>query len=288
MPLIVTGATGQLGRLVVEALLERGTAPDAITATGRAVDRLGDLADRGVRTAAFDFDAPADGVIGAGDVVLLVSGNEVGRRVDQHQGVVDAAVRAGAARIVYTSALSADDTPLILAPEHAATEAAIRASGLPFTFLRNGWYSENYRPAFEQARRSGSILGSAHTGRVSAAPRADFAAAAAAVLAGPGHENAVYELGGDSAFTMDELAGMAGRALGTDVAYKDVDAVEHERLLREAGVDEAMLGFLVGLDRNTAEGALFTDSGDLSLLLGRPTTPMDETVRSWAGSGGAR
>ncbi|MCG2623644.1 NAD(P)H-binding protein [Arthrobacter sp. I2-34] len=281
MSIVVTGATGQFGRLVVKDLLKRGVESTEITATGRAVERLRDLADRGVRTAAFDFGAPADGVIRQGDVVLLVSGSEVGQRIGQHRNVVEAAARAGAARIVYTSAPSADETTLILAPEHAATEAIIRGSGLPFTFLRNGWYSENYRPAFDQAKAAGTILGSAHGGRISSAPRADFAAAAGVVLTEEGHKNAVYELGGDAAWTMADLAGMIGDALGRAVTYQDVSADEHRRALQQAGLDEMTIGFLVGLDQNTAENTLLIETGDLSRLIGRPTTPMRETVQSW-------
>lgn len=163
MSYVVVGATGHLGRLVVESLLERGVDPAEVVATGRSVERIADLAERGVRVERFDFGSVPETVpwLAAGDVLLLVSGSEVGRRVPQHQAVTDLARRAGVARLVYTSAPAADDTALVVAPEHAATEALIRESGLPFTFLRNGWYTENYRTTFDQARATGVVAGSA-------------------------------------------------------------------------------------------------------------------------------
>ncbi|GAW48763.1 MULTISPECIES: SDR family oxidoreductase [unclassified Nocardioides] len=283
MSIVVTGASGQLGPLVVESLLERGVDPAEIVATGRAVEKLGALADRGVRTERLDFDDVPDTVpwLGEGDVLLLVSGSEVGKRVPQHQAVVDLAVRSGVRRIAYTSAPAADDTTLAIAPEHAATEQLIRASGLPFTFLRNGWYTENYQQAFEQARETGVVTSSAGDGRVASAPRADFAAAAAAVLATEGHEGAVYELFGDVAWSFDELAAAFAEVLGRDVTYQRLMPDEHRALLVSFGLDEGTAGFVVALDQAIADGLLGLTPGDLSRLTGRPTEPLLETVRSW-------
>lgn len=281
MALVVTGATGHLGRLVVESLLERGVPAGEILATGRSSDKLANLAARGVGTAVLDFDAPADGVLSAGDVLLLVSGSEVGQRARQHQNVIDAAVRAGVARIAYTSILDAAGSELILAPEHEATEVALQASGLPVTLLRNGWYTENYQAAFEQARQTGAVLGSTNGGRVSGAPRKDFAEAAAVVLATQGHENKVYELAGDGSFDLDELAATFADVLGTEVTHQNVDAETHTSILREAGLDEGTAGFVVTLDQNTAAGLLQSDSTQLSELIGHPTEPLAETVRGW-------
>jgi NAD(P)H dehydrogenase (quinone) len=284
MSIIVTGATGHLGRLVVESLLERGTDPASIVATGRSTDRLADLAERGVRTETLDFDAVPDSApwLAAGDVVLLVSGSEVGRRVPQHTAVVELAQRSGAARIVYTSAPSADDTALVLAPEHAATEQVVRASGLPFTFLRNGWYTENYRQAFDQARATGVVAGNAGAGRVASAPRSDFAEAAAVVLTTDGHEGAVYELSGDVAWSFDDLAAAFATVLGRDVVYRALSADEHRAALLEHGLDEGTAGFVVALDQNIADGLVAVTTGELAKLLGRPTVPLQETVGSWA------
>lgn len=281
MSIVVTGATGHLGRLVVESLLERGT--EGIVATGRAVEQLQDLAERGVRVERLDYDAVPDAVdwLGSDDVLLLVSASEPGIRVPQHQAVVDLAVRSGVRRIVYTSAPAADDTDLVLAPEHAATEKLIRASGLPFTFLRNGWYTENYLPTFEQARESGVVAASVGDGRVSSAPRADYAEAAAVALTTEGHEGAVYELSGDTAWSHDELARTFGEVLGREVAYQRLTPEAHRELLLSLGLDEGTAGFVVALDQNTAAGLLGVTTGDLAKLLGRPTVPLAETVRTW-------
>ncbi|GAB6985145.1 SDR family oxidoreductase [Nocardioides pyridinolyticus] len=284
MSYVVTGATGHLGHLVVEALLEKGIAPGDVVATGRSVEKLADLADRGVRVERLDFDAVPETVpwLGAGDVVLLVSGSDVGRRVPQHTAVVELAQRAGAARIVYTSAPAADDTDLVLAPEHAATEQVIRASGLPFTFLRNGWYTENYVPAFERARETGVVAGNTADGRVASAPRSDFAEAAAVVLTTDGHEGAVYELSGDVAWDFDELAATFAAVLGRDVTYARLTPEQHRQALLDAGLDEGTAGFVVALDQNIADGLVAVTTGDLAELLGRPTTPLRETVSAWS------
>jgi NAD(P)H dehydrogenase (quinone) len=284
MSYVVTGATGHLGRLADESLLERGVAPVEIVATGRSVERLADLAERGVRVETLDFDHVPESVswLGAGDVVLLVSGSAVGKRVAQHAAVVDLALRSAAARIVYTSAPAATDTTLVLAPEHAATERVIAASGLPYTILRNGWYTENYRQAFDQARATGVVAGSAGDGRIASAPRADYAEAAAVVLSTDGHENAVYELSGDVAWDFDELADVVGKVLGRAVTYQRLTPEQHLQVLADAGLDEGTAGFVVALDGNAAEGLLGVTTGELATLLGRPTVPLGETVSSWA------
>ena len=281
MSIVITGATGHLGRLVIETLLERGAG--GIVATGRSVERIADLADRGVQVERLDFDDVPESVdwLGPGDVLLLVSGSEVGRRVPQHRAVVDLAVRSGVRRIVYTSAPAADDTALVLAPEHAATERLIRESGLPFTFLRNGWYTENYLPAFEQARESGVVAASVGDGRVASAPRADFAEAAAVVLSTDGHEGAVYELSGDIAWDHDELARTFGEVLGREVGHQRLSPEAHRELLLSLGLDEGTAGFVVALDQNIGAGLVAVTTGDLAKLLGRPTVPLVETVRTW-------
>jgi NAD(P)H dehydrogenase (quinone) len=284
MSIVVTGATGHLGRLVVEALLERGVDPADVVATGRTVELLDDLAERGVRVERLDFDAVPESVswLGAGDVVLLVSGSEVGKRVPQHRAVVDLAKRSGVARVVYTSAPAADDTTLVVAPEHAATERVIRESGLPFTLLRNGWYTENYERTFEQARATGVVAGSAGDGRFASAPRSDFAEAAAVVLTTDGHEGSVYELSGDLTWDFDEFAAVAGEALGREVTYRRLTPEEHLRTLVDAGLDEANAGFVVALDQNAADGLLGVTTGELGALIGRPTVPLRETLLSWS------
>ncbi|MBB3083758.1 SDR family oxidoreductase [Geodermatophilus sabuli] len=281
MSIVVTGATGQLGRLVVEELLARGVAPGDVVAGGRALERIADLGERGVRTVRIDYDEPAtlDAAFLAGDTVLLVSGSRPGARVAQHQTVVDAAVRAGVGRIAYTSILGADDTPLPLAPDHQATERMIRDSGLPATLLRNGWYTENYVPQLQQARETGVVAASVGDGRVASATRADYAAAIAGALATDGHEGAVYELSGDTAWTFDELAAAIGELLGREVTYQRRSPEEHRAALVAAGLDEGTAGFVVALEGGIRAGALGTTSGDLAELAGRPSTPLVEGLR---------
>ncbi|MGY1631357.1 SDR family oxidoreductase [Geodermatophilus sp. SYSU D01186] len=284
MSIVVTGATGQLGRLVVEELLARGVAPGDVVAGGRALERIADLAERGVRTVRLDYDDPAtlDAAFSAGDTVLLISGSQPGARVAQHRAVVDAAVRAGVARIAYTSILGADDTPLLLAPDHRATEQMIRESGLPATLLRNGWYTENYVPQLQQARETGVVAASVGDGRVASATRADYAAAIAGALVTDGHEGGVYELSGDTAWSFDELAAAIGELLGREVAYERRSPEEQRAALLAAGLDEGTAGFVVGLEGGIRAGALSATSGDLAKLAGRPSTPLVEGLRPFA------
>ncbi|WP_314147033.1 SDR family oxidoreductase [uncultured Leifsonia sp.] len=276
MTIVVTGATGHLGRLTVDALLERGVPAADIRAAGRSAERLAPLAARGVQTAVIDFEKPEtlDAAFAGADAVLLVSGSEVGKRVGQHRNAIDAAVRAGVGRLVYTSAPRATDTDLVLAPEHAETERLLAASGLPVTVLRNNWYTENYVGQLDTAAATGELVGSAGEGRVASASRKDYAEAAAAVLVGSGHEGAVYELSGDDAWTFAELAGTIGGILGREVAYRSVSPEEHTRILTDAGLDEGTAGFVVALDGNIRDGALAEATTTLAELIGRPTTPL--------------
>ncbi|RBY90842.1 SDR family oxidoreductase [Blastococcus sp. TF02A-26] len=284
MSIVVTGATGHLGRLVVEELLTRGVPAEEVVAGGRRVEELTGLAGRGVRVARIDYDDPAtlDAALGTGDRLLLVSGSEPGARLQQHRNVLDAATRAGVALLGYTSILRADDSPLALAEDHRQTEADIRASGLPAVLLRNGWYTENYAQALQEAQATGSISASAGDGRVASATRADYAAAAAAVLAGEGHEGAVYELSGDTAWTIDELAAAAAEVLGREVSHRRLTTDEHVATLTGVGLDEPTARFVAGMDAAIAQGALDSTTGDLSRLAGRPTTPLVEALRQLA------
>jgi NAD(P)H dehydrogenase (quinone) len=282
MSIVVTGATGHLGRLVVEHLLTLGTPAQDIVATGRSVDRLADLAARGVRTTVADFDDPSTLVAAfeGADVLLLVSGSEVGRRVPQHTAAIEAAKTAGVGRIVYTSAPHADTTPLPLATEHRATEEVLRASGVTWTVLRNNWYTENYLPVLDQAAATGVIVSSTGTGLVASAPRDDYAAAAAVVLTTDGHDDRVYELSGDVAWTHDELAAAAAEVLGRPVEHRAVSTEEHRAILEGAGLDAGTIGFLLTLDEGIARGDLADATADLRTLTGRPTVPLTEALRT--------
>jgi len=282
MSLIVTGASGHLGSLVVESLLERGVAPEQIVATGRRLDALVPFAARGVRTAELDYSRPEtiDAVLSAGDTVLLVSGSEVGQRAAQHQNVIDAAVRAGAARIVYTSAPHATTSELVLAPEHKATEEAILASGLPYTILRNNWYSENYADTIAQATATGFFIGSVGSGLVASASRKDYADAAAVALTSPDLAGSIFELSGDTAWDYTDLAAAISTVAGREVEYRDLSPEEQADALRGFGLDEGTIGFVVALDGNIRDGLLSETSGDLSRLIGRPTTPLVDGLRA--------
>lgn len=282
MPIAVTGATGHLGRLVL-AELRRSRPAGSLVALVRDADKAQDLADDGVlvRVAAYEDRPALVRALAEVRTLLLVSGSEVGKRVEQHGNVIDAAVEAGVDRIVYTSAPHADSSPLLLAPEHRATEELVRSSGLAWTIVRNNWYTENYVGTLQQAAETGEIVAAAGTGRVASATRADFAAGAAAVLLGEGHEGKVYELSGDSAWTFDELAAAASEVVGREVVYRSVEADELRSILVDhAGLDAGTAGFVVQLDLDIAAGLLADASPDLSRLLGRPTTPLVEGLRA--------
>ena len=286
MTTVITGATGQLGRLVVVALLDSGVPAEQIVAAGRSTDRIADLGERGVQVRSIDYTQPdllRQAFAGA-DKVLLVSGSEVGQRVEQHRNAVEAAKEAGVGLIAYTSIANADTTAMQLAAEHLATEEILRNSGVPFVLLRNGWYLENYTGQLPVQLQHGAVLGSAGEGRVSAASRADYAAAAAAVLLRDDQAGKVYELGGDDAFTLSELAGEVSAVSGQPVTYKNLPAEEYTQVLVGAGLPEAYAAILADSDLGIARGDLLVTSGDLSTLLGRPTTPLREAVQAAAKS----
>jgi len=280
MSIVVTGATGHLGRLAVESLLDRGIPGEHIVAIGRSIEKLADLPDRGVNVRRGDYNDPAslkDAFAGA-EKILLVSSNEVGQRVQQHRNVVDAAAEAGVRLVAYTSIPKAETTPLLLAADHKATEAYIRESGIPFVFLRNAWYIENYTEQIQVALENGAFLGAAGDGRVSAATRADYAAAAAAVLTEEGHAGTVYELGGDHAFTMAEYAAVLSEQSGKTIIYRDLPAGEYAKALAGFGLPAPIAEVLADGDAGVARGDLLVETGDLSRLIGRPTTPLADVV----------
>jgi NAD(P)H dehydrogenase (quinone) len=277
MTIAVTGATGQLGRLVVEALISRGAAPGEIVAAVRDTGKAAGLTALGVQVRVADYDRPQtlESAFAGVDRLLLVSGNEVGKRVPQHTAVIRAAERAGVHFLAYTSILRADTTTLGLAPEHLATEQVVASSGIPYALLRNGWYLENYTGQLGTVLSTGAFLGSAGDGRIAAATRADFAEAAAAVLLSG--EPGVYELGGE-AFTMTQLAAEVARQTGAPVEYRNLPVAEYRAALVGAGLQEGYAGLLAETDFKITEGELDTDSDDLPRLLGRPATPLADAV----------
>ena len=276
----VTGATGHLGRLAVADLLERGVPADQIVAVVRSPEKAADLAAKGVVVRTADYARPEtlDAALAGTDKLLLISGTEFGQRLAQHTNVVNAAVAAGVSLIVYTSIANADTTSNPIAPEHQATEVVIRESGLPYVFLRNSWYFENYTENLAPVLQSGVVLGAAGDGQISAATRADYAAAAAAVLTGDGPVNVAYELGGDTPFTLAEYAAEVARQTGKQIAYQNVSEEEYAQALLGFGMPEPFARTLAGVDTSITKGELFVGSGDLSRLAGRPTTSLADAV----------
>lgn len=274
----VTGATGHLGRLVLAGLMEK--VPDKkLVAIVRTPAKAADLAAKGVQVRQGDYAQPA--TLGAAlqgvQTLLLISSSEVGQRVPQHQAVIDAAQAAGVKLIAYTSILHGGASKLALAAEHIATEKALAASGVPFVLLRNGWYLENYTGHLETALAHG-FAGSAGTGRIAAAARADYAAAAVAVLTTPGQAGQVYELAGDAPFTMAELAAEVSRQCGKPVGYADLPPEAFKGVLVGAGLPAVVAEIYVDADLNIALGELDDRSGTLHRLLGRATTPLATAV----------
>jgi NAD(P)H dehydrogenase (quinone) len=280
MSIVVTGATGQLGRLVTAALLRRVPAGQ-VAAAVRDPEKASGLAALGVEVRLADYDRPGTlaGAFHAGDTVLLISGDAVGRRVPQHNAVVEAAAAAGVARLVYTGILGGPAADFVLADDHKATERLVVDSGLVHTFLRNGWYTENYTAQIPAQLLAHGVLGATGEGRIGAAPRADYAEAAAVVLTTAGHDGAAYELSGDDAFTLADYAAELTRQSGTEVDHHDLDPRRLQDVLVGAGLPAAYAEILVDVDVNAVRtGLLEGGSGDLARLIGRPTGALADSV----------
>ncbi|GAB2663498.1 SDR family oxidoreductase [Kribbella swartbergensis] len=277
MSIVVTAATGHLGRLVIDELLQRVPA-DQVVAVARNAEKAADLAARGVEVRAADYNDPAAiaQAVNAGDKLLLISGTEP-NRLAQHQAVIDAADEAGVALLAYTSVLGGPEADFDLAADHIATEQAILDSGLTYTFLRNGWYNENYTDQLPVQLEHG-VVGSAGDGRIGSAARRDYAAAAAVVLTGEGHEKKAYELNGDTSWTLTEYAAEVSRQSGKDVAYTNVSAEEHVGVLVGAGFPEPVARVFAGVDNAIERGLLAGRGSDLTRLIGRPTTPITDSI----------
>lgn len=276
MSIAVTGATGQLGRLVIKNLKQKASASD-IVALVRDQAKGSDL---GVTVRAFDYTKPEmlEPALGGVDTLLLISSSEVGQRAPQHANVIAAAKKAGVKRIVYTSLLHADTSPLNLAGEHVQTEAALKNSGVPCTVLRNGWYTENYTASVPAALANGAFYGCAGDGRISSAPRADYAEAAAVVLTSAGHAGKVYELAGDDAYTLTDLAAEISRQTSRSIPYVNLSESKYASALKGAGLPDGLAAAFASWDTGASQGGLFDDGHQLSKLLGRPTTPLSTVV----------
>ena len=283
--LAVTGATGQLGRRAVTALLDRGVPAADVVALVRDPARARSLAERDVQVRAADYDRPdtlpaaLDGV----ERLLLISGNAVGQRAVQHRNVVAAAAGAGVGRVVYTSIAHADRNTMPLGEEHRVTEQVLGESGLPAVVLRNSWYVENFTDQLPQYLQAGAVVGATGDARIAAAPRDDYAEVAAAALLDDAVDRAVYELGGPP-FTMPELAAALSEATGRELPYRDVPLEDFRAGLLAAGLDAATADFVTALERGTARGELDVDPADLERLLGRPATDLRTAVRALVGA----
>ncbi|MDB5820553.1 MAG: NmrA family protein [Rhizobacter sp.] len=277
--IVVTGATGQLGQLVLQSLLETVPAGQIVAAV-RNPAKAADLAAKGVVVKHADYSQPAtlEAAFAGADKLLLISSNELGQRAVQHKAVIDAAVKAKVGLVAYTSVLHADASPLGLAQEHRETEAYLEASSLPWVLLRTGGYTENDPASVPAALAHGAVMGSARDGRISSASRADYAAAAAKVLTSGEHAGKTYELAGDASYTLSEFAAEIAKQSGKTVVYKDLPEADYKQALIGFGLPEPVAALLSDSDVGVSKGALLDDSHQLSALIGRPTTPMATTV----------
>ncbi|MDD0811292.1 SDR family oxidoreductase [Curvibacter sp. RS43] len=279
--IVVTGASGQLGQLVIQALLRQVPASQIVAAV-RQPAKATDLAALGVQVRQADYTQPAtlDAAFQGAEKVLLISSSEVGQRTVQHHNVIDAAQRAGVQLLAYTSLLRADSSPLGLAAEHQATEAYLKSVGLPHVLLRNGWYTENYLASVPPALQHGAFIGSAGEGRIASAARVDYAEAAARVLTLPDQAGRIYELAGDTSYTLAEFAAELSRQSGKTIPYINLPEAEYQKALVGAGLPEGLASLLADSDAGAAQGALFDEGRQLSALLGRPTASLASLVEA--------
>jgi NAD(P)H dehydrogenase (quinone) len=281
MSIVITGATGQYGRLVISDLLAAGVPADGITAVSRSREKAADLAAKGIQLHIADYDRPITfrGAFRPEDRVLLISGTDIGRRTPQHAAVIGAAKAAGVAQLGYVGVFGGPEADFLIARDHRETEQLILDSGLPYTFLRNNWYSEVYVSDLPALTESGAIVNNiAGRSRIATAPRTDYASAAAVVMNGDGHLNRAYELGGDTAWTFEEFAGEVSRQSGREFVHTSLTSPEHRALLLGSGVPADFADMVVDVNEAISRGALSATPGDLSRLLGRPTTPMADSI----------
>lgn len=277
----VTGATGQLGRFVIDALLKKVPAGEIVAAV-RTPAKAADLAALGVIVRQADYGQPEtlEAAFAGVDKLLLISGSEVGQREAQHKAVIEAARAAGVNFIAYTSLLHADTSPLGLGVEHRATEALLKASGIPFALLRNGWYSENYAASIPPALAHHAFIGAAGEGRIASAARQDYAEAAAEVITREDQAGKVYELAGDDSYTLAQFVAEIAAQSGEKVDYVNLSQSEFAAALKNAGLPEGLAEMLADSDAGAEKGGLFDDSRQLSQLIGRPTTTWQAVIRA--------
>ena len=277
MSIVVTAANGKLGTKVIEQLLAKKTGEEIIA----GVRDPSKGANLGTKVVHADYSKPEtlDAAFKGADKVLLISSNDVGHRLEHHQAAIAAAKKAGVKLIAYTSILHAAESKLLLAHDHQQTEKAIKESGIPYVFLRNGWYIENQTDSLANSIHAGAFIGASGNGKIAAATRDDFAAAAVAVLTTPGHENKIYELAGDTAYSAAELAAEVSKQLGKTLPYNDLPQDKYSEILQSFGLPKGFADVLADADANVAKGELEDSSGDLHRLIGRATTPYETVVK---------
>ena len=282
MTILVTAASGQLGRLAIDALLARGVDPADLVAGARTPSKLEDVAARGVRVVELDYDRPDTiaSALGGIDRVLFISGSDPADRISGHRNVVAALQAAGTEKVVYTSAPKATTFDYALGADHKATEELLAASGVPAVIVRNNWYTENYAGDVANAGESGVIAAAVGDARIASASRADYAEGAAVALLADGNVGDVYEFAGDIAWTYTELAAATAELTGRDVAYQPLSLDEKAAQLASYGLDEGTVAFVVGIDDAIGRGVLADTDGTLSRLIGRPTVPLIEGLRA--------
>lgn len=279
----VTGATGQLGQLVIKHLLNK-VEPQQIVALVRNIEKAASLTSLGVQVRQADYSKPEtlesalDGVA----KLLLISSSEVGQRATQHKNVIDAAKKAGVELLAYTSLLHADTSPLALAEEHVETEAYLKQAEVPHVLLRNGWYTENYLASVAPALANGGFIGCAQDGKISSAAREDYAEAAAAVLTSEAEQNGkVYELSGDEAYTLSELSALISKKSGKAIPYINMEEADFAKALEGAGLPAPFAAVLANSDTGASQGALYDDSKTLSALIGHPTKSLEQLISDY-------
>lgn len=276
MKIAITGATGQLGHIIISKLIEKVGATQLVA----LVRNTAKAADLGVEARTFDYNKPETLVPALQNIdkLILVSGSEVGQRAQQHANVIEAAKKAGVKHIIYTSLLHADSSTLSLAPEHLETEANIKSSGISYTILRNSWYTENYTGSVAGALAGGAFIGSAGDGKIASAARKDYAEAAVVVATTDGQEGKTYELAGDSYYTLTDLAAEISKQTGKNIPYKNLPESQYAEILKSFGIPEGMAQAIAGWDVSASKNDLFDDGKQLSQLIGHATTPLSEMV----------
>ncbi|MGI9895624.1 SDR family oxidoreductase [Vibrio natriegens] len=279
----VTGATGQLGQLVIKHLLNK-VEPQQIVALVRNIEKAASLTSLGVQVRQADYSKPEtlesalDGVA----KLLLISSSEVGQRATQHKNVIDAAKKAGVELLAYTSLLHADTSPLALAEEHVVTEEYLKQAEVPHVLLRNGWYTENYLASVAPALANGGFIGCAQDGKISSAAREDYAEAAAAVLTSEAEQNGkVYELSGDEAYTLSELSALISKKSGKAIPYINMEEADFAKAIEGAGLPAPFAAVLANSDTGASQGALYDDSKTLSALIGHPTKSLEQLISDY-------